>query len=76
MSKCGSFRNESNNLERKVDTVAAKVDPEKCTGCEVCVDACPLEAITIVDGVAVISDECTECGLCIGECPCEAISLP
>jgi electron transfer flavoprotein alpha subunit len=60
----------------KVNAMAAKVDAQKCTGCEVCVEACPLEAISIVDGVAVISDDCTECGLCINECLCEAISLP
>ena len=57
--------------------MAAKVDKEKCTGCETCVEACPLEAITVVEGLAVIDeDDCTECGTCVDECPNDAISLP
>jgi len=51
------------------------VNKEKCTGCKTCVEACPAEAISIVDKVAQIDkDECTECGTCIDECPEEAIS--
>ncbi len=57
--------------------MAVKVDPQKCTGCGLCVDACPTEAISIVDGLAVIDEDlCTECGLCIDECPTEALDLP
>ena len=56
--------------------MAAKIDSEKCTGCGVCVDVCPLEAISLNDGIAVIDeDSCTECGLCVDECPNDAISL-
>lgn len=51
------------------------VDKEECTGCESCVEACPVEAITMVDGVAHIDqNECTECLTCVDECPVEAIS--
>jgi len=56
--------------------MAAKVDPEKCTGCEACVSACPSEAITIKDGKAVVDpDKCVDCGVCVDECPVEAISM-
>ncbi len=56
--------------------MAAKVDAEKCTGCESCVEACPLDAITVNDGVAKIDAEtCGDCGACVNECPSEAISL-
>ena len=56
--------------------MAAKVDSSSCAGCGVCVPACPVEAIEIVDGQAkVIEDKCIECGACVGECPCGAISL-
>ena len=56
--------------------MAAKVDAEKCAGCESFVGACPVEAIKMVDGKAVIDEgACVECGACVGECPCEAISL-
>jgi len=57
--------------------MAARVDSEKCTGCGVCVDVCPLEAISLNDGMAVIDeDTCTDCSLCVNECPNDAISLP
>ena len=56
--------------------MAANVDNSNCAGCGVCVAACPVEAIEIVDGVAKIDEEkCIECGACVGECPCGAISL-
>ena len=53
----------------------AKVDPEKCTGCEACVDACPVTTIVMTDGKAVVQDECIDCGACVDECPCEAITM-
>ncbi|MDX9721165.1 MAG: 4Fe-4S binding protein [Myxococcota bacterium] len=53
------------------------VNEESCTGCEACVDECPAEAISMVDGIAAINaDACTECGACIDVCPAEAISEP
>ncbi|MEG2075563.1 MAG: 4Fe-4S binding protein [Victivallaceae bacterium] len=55
--------------------MAAKVDQEKCCGCESCVGACPVSAISMADGVAKIDEAtCIECGACVSECPCEAIS--
>ncbi len=55
--------------------MAAKVDKEKCVGCESCVGACPVSAIAMQDGKAEVSADCIECGACVGSCPCEAISL-
>jgi len=55
--------------------MAAKVDADICTGCGICVDLCPLVAISLKDDKAVIDDNCTECGLCVDECPNDAISL-
>ena len=57
--------------------MAATVDTEKCTGCGDCVEACPLDAISLQDEVAVVDeDTCTECWLCAEECPNDAIALP
>ena len=51
-----------------------KVDIEKCDACETCMDICPTEAISIVDGHAFVDmDECIECASCLAECPNEAI---
>lgn len=55
------------------------VAPAKCTACSICVDNCPVEAISFakVNGkkVAVIDPKaCTACGLCEKQCPTKAIS--
>jgi Fe-S-cluster-containing hydrogenase component 2 len=55
--------------------MAAIVDVEKCTGCESCVGECPVEAIKMADGKAVISSDCVDCGACVGCCPVEAIAM-
>ncbi|NLN76348.1 MAG: 4Fe-4S binding protein [Armatimonadetes bacterium] len=56
--------------------MAAKVDVDTCTGCAACVEACPVEAITIADDLAVVdADTCTDCGACVDACPTEAISM-
>lgn len=53
----------------------AEIDKDKCTGCGVCVDACPVEAITVNDIAIVDADTCVDCGSCVDECPNEAITL-
>jgi Fe-S-cluster-containing hydrogenase component 2 len=56
--------------------MAAVVDAEKCTGCETCVDSCPLDAIKMKDSLAVVdADTCGDCGACVDVCPVEAISM-
>lgn len=50
------------------------VDPEKCTACGLCIEACPLNAISLPGETAVIDHECCDLdGICIPVCPTEAI---
>ena len=66
------------------EKAAYKVIPNKCIGCQLCVPRCPVNAITMVDDVAVINpDKCINCGICangnnsdFNGCPVSAISPP
>ena len=50
------------------------VDVEKCTGCKVCVERCPVEAISMEDEKAKINMEgCIHCGTCHSVCLQEAV---
>jgi Fe-S-cluster-containing hydrogenase component 2 len=50
------------------------VDEKRCSGCGLCVDLCPVEAITLQDDVATIDQSlCTECETCAAACPERAI---
>lgn len=54
----------------------AKVDPELCTGCEVCIGRCQMEARVMVDGVAIVDlDRCIGCGNCVVACKSGASQL-
>ncbi len=52
-----------------------KVDKNVCVGCGACTGVCPVGAITLKNGVAVIDPKkCIKCGACLGTCPVGAIS--
>jgi heterodisulfide reductase subunit A2 len=56
--------------------VVATVRESHCTGCEMCVDACPFEAITLVNGKAYVNEVlCEGCGTCSGTCVRAAIDV-
>jgi len=51
-----------------------KVIKEKCNGCTLCFHECPVEAIRMVEGKAIIDlDSCILCGACKDLCPVDAI---
>ncbi len=50
------------------------IDEARCTGCGICLTACPQEAILLEAEKAKIRQElCTECGVCLSACPENAI---
>lgn len=50
------------------------IDSDKCTGCGVCVEKCPVETISMENEKAKINMEnCIHCGTCHDVCPQEAV---
>jgi len=50
------------------------VDAERCTNCGICVDECPVNAITTENEKALINmGECIRCGVCHTVCSQEAV---
>ncbi|HAW49428.1 TPA: electron transfer flavoprotein subunit alpha [bacterium] len=52
-----------------------RVIPELCTGCGLCIPACPLGVVELISNVAVIKEGCNICSICVSICPGEAIEI-
>ena len=54
----------------------ARLDPEECNGCEVCVDHCQIKAIRMEGDYPVVDQEyCLGCGVCAHFCPSSAMKM-
>jgi electron transfer flavoprotein alpha subunit/NAD-dependent dihydropyrimidine dehydrogenase PreA subunit len=53
--------------------MAIVVDASKCTGCMLCVRACPYEGIVVEDKTPRLTDTCTYCAACVSACKFEAL---
>ncbi len=60
-----------------IEPVVAKIDEEHCSGCRICNNLCPYNAIEYdaERGVShIITALCKGCGTCVSACPAEVIS--
>jgi ferredoxin len=78
---CGILRGIS---EMGISNVIARsafvnqVDPELCAGCEICVDYCQFNALSITPSdpfIQINQNRCIGCGVCVPKCPEGALSL-
>ena len=60
----------------------AKIRPDQCTGCGICVSVCPAACIDIIytglnfNGTARVNRElCISCNFCAIDCPWDAIAM-
>lgn len=62
------------NPESQLTDVQVLWDERKCIGCHHCVQTCPEDAVSCINGNIVVSPRlCTGCGKCIQECPGHAL---
>jgi heterodisulfide reductase subunit A len=60
----------------EMDPFVAEVREDRCSGCRICLNACPFSAITRNEEFAraeVNPAVCLGCGTCVATCPCNAI---
>jgi len=52
------------------------VNPEKCTACGQCINVCPADCISFVNGKAFVQEvECRNCRICVRVCPENAFDI-
>lgn len=76
--------------KKKKSPLVAIVHPEGCTGCEVCIEFCPVDCLykvpgpenpgerysNNVNGIVIVDEEvCIGCKLCAKYCPWEVIDM-
>jgi Na+-translocating ferredoxin:NAD+ oxidoreductase subunit B len=67
----------NDTLEITITDAVAVIDEERCIGCALCLQACPVDAIVGAAKVmhTVISASCTGCELCVAPCPVDCIAI-
>lgn len=52
-----------------------KINRDKCVGCGLCGQMCPLQNLKLENGKATAKNKCTMCYRCVSNCPKQAITL-
>jgi heterodisulfide reductase subunit A2 len=63
--------------EIALEPIRANIDADKCSGCRICNNLCPFNAISFHEDTAVSEVNqalCQGCGTCVAACPAGAIS--
>lgn len=68
--------NPANGAPVTVQTLA-RIEEDRCIGCTLCIQACPVDAIVGANLLmhTVIEGQCTGCELCIPVCPVDCIVM-
>ncbi len=54
----------------------AKIEPVTCNDCGLCIKKCPVDAISLVNGKAVVDENwCLGCGVCANVCKTKALKM-
>ena len=64
-----------NKGEYDIAPIMAFIREDLCDGCGLCIDQCPLGAITQLQNISVNEAICRGCGSCIASCPRDALDL-
>jgi heterodisulfide reductase subunit A len=60
-----------------IEPVVATIHAERCSGCRICNNLCPFNAIDYLaeEGVSHVNQAlCKGCGTCVAACPAQAIT--
>jgi NAD-dependent dihydropyrimidine dehydrogenase PreA subunit len=76
---CGVLRN-LKKYPKPVELISSpfqvKTDEDLCDGCGICIDRCPMDALTLDKFKSSVDlNRCIGCGLCVTTCPTESLQL-